>query len=302
MRRALIVWGGWTGHEPEEGARVVAGILREEGFDVRIENSTAAFADPALAGHSLVVPIVTNAAIEKAEAAALSDAVRGGVGLAGYHSMAAAFRSSVDYHFICGGQWVAHPGGIVDYRVEVTRPDDPIMAGIEDFDYRSEQYYLHVDPRASFTQVEPFCRSDFGTKPRASARSYRWYGQVRSPTDLSRKRPALRVSGRQAPGSSSRVGRCTTSTSRLSCRIAAPPEKQNCFHLSEIRSSNEVLATTTFSGEHASWTEGVVMPVAWKRRHGAGRVFYSALGHVAAELDRFETRTILKRGLLWAAR
>ena len=66
--------------------------------------------------------------------------------------------------------------------------------------------------------------------------------------------------------------------------------------------SNEVLATTTFSGEHASWIDGVVMPVVWKRRHGKGRVFYSSLGHKAEELTRPQVATILRRGMLWAAR
>src|ERR671933_775600 len=94
-----------------------------------------------------------------------------------------------------GGGGGGRPGGIIDYRVNITRRDDPVMAGIDDFDYRSEQYYMHVDP------------------------------------------------------------------------------------------ANEVLATTTFSGEHASWIEGVVMPVVWKRRHGQGRVFYSSLGHVAKEFE-----------------
>ena len=66
--------------------------------------------------------------------------------------------------------------------------------------------------------------------------------------------------------------------------------------------ANQVLATTRFTGEHASWIDGVVMPVVWKRRHGKGRVFYSALGHVAREFEVPEMRTILNRGLLWAAR
>ena len=66
--------------------------------------------------------------------------------------------------------------------------------------------------------------------------------------------------------------------------------------------TNEVLATTTFSGEHAPWIEGVVMPVVWKRRHGKGRVFYCSLGHVAKEFDVPQMRTILRRGMLWAAR
>jgi type 1 glutamine amidotransferase len=66
--------------------------------------------------------------------------------------------------------------------------------------------------------------------------------------------------------------------------------------------SNEVLATTRFTGDHASWINGVVMPVAWKRRHGEGRVFYSSLGHVAQEFAVPEMREMFRRGLLWAAR
>lgn len=214
MRQALIVWGGWAGHEPEQGAHVIAKLLEEEGFSVRLENSTAAFADPAIADLSLIVPIFTMSKIEKEEVANLTKAIEGGVGLAGYHGgMGDAFRYSTDYQFMAGGQWVAHPGNIIDYTVEVTKPDDPIMAGIPaSFPYRSEQYYMHVDP------------------------------------------------------------------------------------------SNEVLATTTFSGEYASWIDGTVMPVVWKRHYGKGRVFYSSLGHVASEFEVPEMRTIVQRGLVWAAR
>ena len=213
MREALIVWGGWEGHEPEQCAGIIAGWLREDGFSVALANTTEAFADPSLSDLSLIVPICTVSTIAKQEAANLVAAVAGGVGLAGHHgTMAATFRECVEYHFMVGGQWVAHPGNIIDYRVDVTRPDDPVMQGIASFPYRSEQYYMHVDP------------------------------------------------------------------------------------------SNEVLATTTFSGEHASWIDGVTMPVVWKRRHGAGRVFYSSLGHQASEFDVPEMRTILRRGMNWAAR
>jgi type 1 glutamine amidotransferase len=66
--------------------------------------------------------------------------------------------------------------------------------------------------------------------------------------------------------------------------------------------SNEVLAATTFSGAHCAWIEGVVMPVVWKRRYGKGRVFYSSLGHVAAEFEVPQMAAILRRGLVWAAR
>ncbi|MBZ6076667.1 ThuA domain-containing protein [Microvirga puerhi] len=213
MSEALIVWGGWNGHEPEQCAGLIAEMLREDGFSVALENSTQAFADPAIASLDLIVPIYTMGKIAKEEVENLSRAVRGGVGLAGYHGgMGDAFREAVEYQFMCGGQWVAHPGNIIDYRVTIRCADDPIMQGVNDFDYRSEQYYMHVDP------------------------------------------------------------------------------------------SNEVLATTTFSGTHAPWIEGVVMPVVWKRRHGQGRVFYSSLGHVAKEFEVPQMRTILKRGMLWAAR
>jgi type 1 glutamine amidotransferase len=213
MREALIVWGGWSGHEPEQGAHIVRNMLNDEGFEVHIENTTEAFADPSIADLSLIVPIYTMSKIAKEELASLTKAVEAGVGLGGYHGgMCDAFRDAVDYQFVCGGQWVAHPGNIIDYRVNITKPNDPIMEGIGDFPYRSEQYYMHVDP------------------------------------------------------------------------------------------SNDVLATTTFSGEHSPWTKGVVMPVVWKRKHGKGRVFYSSLGHVTKEFEVPEMKTILKRGLLWAAR
>ncbi len=214
MREALIVWGGWSGHEPEQCAAVISEMLEAEGFKTYVENATEAFADPGIAEMSLIVPIVTMSKIEKEEVDNLTRAVRGGVGLAGYHGgMGDAFRESVDYQFMVGGQWVAHPGNIIDYEVEITRPDDPVMAGLPArFPYRSEQYYMHVDP------------------------------------------------------------------------------------------SNEVLATTRFSGDHAPWIDGVVMPVVWKRRHGVGRVFYSSLGHVASEFAVPEMRSILRRGMLWAAR
>ncbi|MEM7022006.1 MAG: ThuA domain-containing protein, partial [Pseudomonadota bacterium] len=178
-----------------------------------IEDTTEAFADPGIRDLSLIVPINTMSTIEEEELDHLCAAVEGGVGLAGHHGgMCDAFRAEPAYQFMCGGQWVAHPGNIIDYRVNITRPDDPIMAGLKDFAYRSEQYYMHVDP------------------------------------------------------------------------------------------SNEVLATTTFSGTHSSWIEGVVMPVVWKRKHGHGRVFYSSLGHLAAEFDVPEMAAIMRRGLVWAAR
>jgi uncharacterized protein len=210
---ALIVWGGWEGHQPEQCAAIVEKFLLDEGFVVAKENKTSVFADPDLVRFDLIIPIYTMGSIADVESKNLSAAVESGVGLAGFHGgMGDSFRSNTDYQFMTGGQWVAHPGNIISYRVNIVDKIDPITAGIEDFNYTSEQYYMHVDP------------------------------------------------------------------------------------------SNHVLATTTFSGDFCSWIDGVLMPVAWKRMHGRGRVFYSSLGHHASEFAVPEMATLFRRGMLWAAR
>jgi hypothetical protein len=212
-RKSLVFWGGWEGHEPEACANVVGDMLGENGFEVSVEKGTTCLGSLELAAFDLIVPVLTQGEIAKDELQKLIAAVEAGTGLGGFHGgIADAFRNEPDYQFMIRGQWVAHPGNIIDYRVNITKPDDPIVAGIGDFDYYSEQYYLHVDPGV------------------------------------------------------------------------------------------EVLATTTFSGEHAPWTKDTVMPVVWKTHYGEARVFYSALGHVAAEFDVPQMREMLRRGLLWAAR
>jgi uncharacterized protein len=147
QKSALIVWGGWEGHTPKASADVVANMLARQGFAVTLSDTTAAFADPTLGAHNLIVPMITMSTIEKPELEGLTSAVRAGTGLAGCHGMMCdAFRNEPEYQFMTGGQWVSHPGNIIDYQVNITATDDPIMAGLTDFDYRSEQYYMHVDP------------------------------------------------------------------------------------------------------------------------------------------------------------
>jgi len=85
--------------------------------------------------------------IEKKQATNLMEAVHSGVGLAGWHGgMADSFRTNNMYQFMVGGQFVCHPGGFVDYKVNIIKNNDPITANINDFQLRSEQYYMHVDP------------------------------------------------------------------------------------------------------------------------------------------------------------
>ncbi|MDE2445647.1 MAG: ThuA domain-containing protein [Alphaproteobacteria bacterium] len=146
-KTALIVWGGWDGHTPDRSAAIVKGMLEAEGFSVQVEISTAAYLNPAIHQLNLIVPMVTMSTIAKEEVENLCAAVRGGVGLGGFHGlMCDSFRNEVEYQFMTGGQWVSHPGNIIDYRVNIAKPNDPLVKGIGDFDYRSEQYYMHVDP------------------------------------------------------------------------------------------------------------------------------------------------------------
>lgn len=148
MKSALIVWGGWAGHEPRQCAELFAPILRDEGYEVEVSDTLDSYLDTAkLAALDLIVPIWTQDTITPEQERGLLGAIEGGVGIAGWHGgMGDSFRTSVKYQFMVGGQWVAHPGNIIDYRVNITDRDDPITAGLDDFAMHSEQYYLHVDP------------------------------------------------------------------------------------------------------------------------------------------------------------
>lgn len=149
-KRALIVWGGWLGHEPEQVADLFASILKAENFDVQVSDSLDAFKDSDLTALDLIVPIWTMGHITTEQRDPVIEAVRDhGVGMAGCHGgMCDAFRADTEWQFMTGSQWVAHPGNDgVNYKVFINRENpDPITVGLDDFDVSSEQYYLHVDP------------------------------------------------------------------------------------------------------------------------------------------------------------
>lgn len=214
MASALIVAGGWEGHEPRQTADIFAAALDADGYDVTRSNTLDVYLDPdTMQAVDLIVPVWTMGTITPEQEQGLLQAVASGVGLAGWHGgMADAFRNNPDYQFMVGGQWVAHPGNVIDYTVNIVDHDDPITTGLGDFPMHSEQYYLHVDP------------------------------------------------------------------------------------------SNDVLATTTFSGEHAPWIAGCVMPVVWKRQWDRGRVFYCSLGHKSVDFDVPEAKELIRRGMRWATR
>ncbi|QHW33152.1 hypothetical protein GZH47_21770 [Paenibacillus rhizovicinus] len=149
MKKALIVWGGWDGHQPKEVGEIFTGLLREEGFDVTVSDTLASFEDAELmASLDLIVPVWTMGQITQQQLRPLLDAVNAGCGIAGCHGgMGDSFRNETDFQFMVGGQWVAHPGNDgVRYDVNLVDANDPLTSGIGDFEVVSEQYYMHVDP------------------------------------------------------------------------------------------------------------------------------------------------------------
>lgn len=147
MKKALIFWGGWNGHEPQLVSERFGKMLEKNGFEVEICEGLDCIKDKEkLLEYDLLVPCVTGSEIPNAEP--ISYAVSRGVGLAGCHGgMCDSFRKCCLWQFITGGQWVSHPGGDgINYTVNVRRGSSPIVEGIEDFPVCSEHYYLHIDP------------------------------------------------------------------------------------------------------------------------------------------------------------
>jgi type 1 glutamine amidotransferase len=147
-KKVLFVYGGWPGHEPAKCRDIFVPWLKSKGFEVVVSDTQAPYADAALMGTiDLVVQIWTMGTIEKERLLGLLAAVKNGTGMAGWHGgMGDAYRQETEYRYMVGGDWVAHPGGIIDYDVQIVDHEDPITAGLSDFKIKSEQYLMHVNP------------------------------------------------------------------------------------------------------------------------------------------------------------
>ncbi|WP_448720037.1 ThuA domain-containing protein [Microbacterium natoriense] len=228
-RKALVVRGGWEGHHPVEATELFIPFLRENGFEVRVEDDPQVYADsPTMGETDLVLQSVTMSSITPEALRGLREAVVAGMGLAGWHGgIADSYRASSDYLQLVGGQFATHPstdpelvrGGetdnYLDYTVEITDLGrrHEITAGIDDFRLTTEQYWVLHD-------------------------------------DL-----------------------------------------------------NDVLATTTHPVQsYHPWHRPLTSPAVWTRDWGAGRVFVSTAGHSLDVLQDPNVRTIIERGMLWAAR
>lgn len=130
-------------------AALFKSILDDEGFTVEMSQTLESFNDEAaLKELDLIIPIWTMGELTSEQCSAVTNAVASGVGIAGNHGgMCDAFRNNVEWQFMTGGNWVAHPGNDgVEYTVHIKKGSSPLVEGIEDFTVKSEQYYLHVDP------------------------------------------------------------------------------------------------------------------------------------------------------------
>jgi hypothetical protein len=148
MKKVLFVWGGWDGHEPKQCVDIFAPIMAKEGYAVEISDSLDIYLNQEkMLACDLIVQVWTMGKITGEQLKGLQSAISSGVGFGGWHGgMGDSFRESTDYQFLVGGQWVAHPGGVIDYTVQITNHTDPITTGIKDFAMHSEQYYMHIDP------------------------------------------------------------------------------------------------------------------------------------------------------------
>ena len=148
MAKALIVYGGWDGHQPKEVSEIFERELKANGFDVTRSDKLDPLADEeALKKLDLIVPMWTCGTMTPEQWKGLNGAVRSGVGLGGVHGgMGDAFRGNLEYEWMTGGQFVGHPT-VGDYFVRLTGVNSPITDGMKSmFPYKSEQYYMTVDP------------------------------------------------------------------------------------------------------------------------------------------------------------
>ncbi|REE05544.1 ThuA domain-containing protein [Marinoscillum furvescens] len=157
-RKVLFVYGGWDGHEPLKYKEYLGQWLQDEGADVTFSDTLEIYEDAAfMESVDLTVQIYTMSKITKEQEKGLVSAVKSGMGLAGWHGgLCDAFRQNVNYQYMTGGQWVAHPGGVIDYTVDIIDKKDEITAGLKDFAITSEQYYMHVDPNVKVLATTTF--------------------------------------------------------------------------------------------------------------------------------------------------
>lgn len=144
-KRALVVRGGWEGHDPVATTDRYAKFLSEQDYTVTTSSTLDAYLDD-LSGIDLIVQCWTMGTITGDQLTGLLAAVRAGTGFAGWHGgFVDAFRDQPGYHLLTGGQFIHHHKEFVSYVVHPVG-EHRIVADVEPFEVHSEQYYVHADP------------------------------------------------------------------------------------------------------------------------------------------------------------
>jgi uncharacterized protein len=176
---AVVVRGGWIGHSPVEATNMFIPHLEANGFEVRIFDSPAPYADADLMARTdLILQCNTMSTIEQAQVRGLKSAIQNGTGMGGWHGgIADSYRDSSEYLHLIGAQFAEHPSlrdpatdttkgperNYVPYTVNMLpeAADHPITSGLGDFDLVTEQYWVlwdrYLDVLATTTQkVRPW--------------------------------------------------------------------------------------------------------------------------------------------------
>jgi type 1 glutamine amidotransferase len=206
MTKVLSLFGGWPGHHPQEISAWADALYEELGYEV--DRSSDIFTlDRDLTGYDLIVigwnNALTTEDLTDAQEDRLLEAVESGTGLAAWHGASAAFRASLRYRFLLGGDFIEHPAGEAypqPYTVRMAGSGHPVADGVEDFAVASEQYYMHVNPTTSCSRRPPSpastCRGSTGTPRRwPGCASGARVGSFTTPSDTRRSISMSRTCG-----------------------------------------------------------------------------------------------------------
>lgn len=160
MKRALFLRGGRPAHQPIETTEHFRAFLESEGYEISVSDSPKIYSDAEfMASIDLIIQCIESE-IDEASVRGLTQAVANGTGFIGWHGgVLVGFTQSESYYQLIGAKFVAHPGKpeelrtgkeddfFIDHTIEFTDlgKEDAITRGFQDFELRTEQYWLLAD-------------------------------------------------------------------------------------------------------------------------------------------------------------
>lgn len=153
-RRALVVRGGWDGHDPIGTTERFIPGLREAGFLVEVGEDLSVYEDAErIASADLIVHCWSMGTLTSDQEANLVAAVRAGTGFAGWHGgIIGTNVANPAYLRMVGGRFLFHPQGFEDYTVAIDpapEADGEITAGLEHFTVHTEHYWVLSDSHST---------------------------------------------------------------------------------------------------------------------------------------------------------